>query len=45
MEIPAIYGESMRASHFESVNDIVRITKMVVGRLFRRALIFQVFIE
>lgn len=34
VQIPAIYTESMRPSHFESVNDIMRITKMVAGRLF-----------
>lgn len=38
VKIPAIYGKSMRASHFESVNDIVRITKMVAWRLLRKGM-------
>ncbi|NOY15795.1 MAG: glycosyltransferase family 2 protein [Gammaproteobacteria bacterium] len=38
VQIPAIYTESMRPSHFESVNDIMRITKMVAGRLFRKGM-------
>ncbi len=38
VQIPAIYAESMRPSHFESVNDIMRITKMVAGRLFRKGM-------
>ena len=36
IEIPAIYGAEMRPSHFQSVRDILRITKMVAGRLVSR---------
>lgn len=36
IEIPAIYGAEMRPSHFQSVRDILRITKMVAGRLASR---------
>lgn len=38
VQIPAIYSESMRPSHFQSVKDIMRITKMVAGRLFRKGM-------
>jgi len=33
IEIPAIYSESFRDSHFQGVSDILKITKMVAGRL------------
>jgi glycosyltransferase involved in cell wall biosynthesis len=36
IEIPAIYGAELRPSHFQSVRDILRITKMVAGRLASR---------
>jgi len=38
VQIPAIYGEAMRPSHFQSVKDIARITKMVAGRLLRKGM-------
>jgi glycosyltransferase involved in cell wall biosynthesis len=38
VKIPAIYNNSMRPSHFRSVTDIMRITKMVAGRLFRKGM-------
>lgn len=38
VKIPAIYGEAMRPSHFQSVRDIMRITQMVAGRLFRKGM-------
>lgn len=36
IEIPAIYGAGLRPSHFQSVKDILRITRMVAGRLASR---------
>jgi glycosyltransferase involved in cell wall biosynthesis len=36
--IPALYGQAMRASHFRSVLDIVRITRMVAKRLVSRGM-------
>ena len=36
VDIPAIYGAELRPSHFQSVKDILRITKMVAGRLASR---------
>lgn len=33
VNIPAIYGAELRPSHFQSVKDILRITKMVAHRL------------
>ncbi len=38
VQIPAIYSKAMRPSHFQSVKDIMRITKMVAGRLFRKGM-------
>lgn len=38
VQIPAIYGKAMRPSHFQSVKDILRITRMVAGRLFRKGM-------
>ena len=38
VQIPAIYGAAMRPSHFQSVKDIMRITRMVAGRLFRNGM-------
>jgi len=38
VQIPAIYSKAMRPSHFQSVKDIMRITKMVAGRLFRQGM-------
>ncbi len=38
IEIPAIYGEQLRPSHFQSVRDILRITRMVARRLLSRGL-------
>ncbi|MDX2478440.1 MAG: glycosyltransferase family 2 protein [Gammaproteobacteria bacterium] len=38
VQIPAIYGTAMRPSHFQSVKDIMRITRMVAGRLFRNGM-------
>ncbi len=38
VRIPAIYAEGMRPSHFQSVKDILRITKMVAGRLLRKGM-------
>ncbi len=36
--IPALYDEAMRPSHFRSVLDILRITRMVAGRLLSRGM-------
>lgn len=36
IKIPAIYGAELRPSHFQSVQDILRITKMVAARLVSR---------
>lgn len=36
IQIPAIYDAGMRDSHFQSVTDILRITRMVAGRLGSR---------
>ena len=38
VEIPAIYSEALRPSHFRPVADIASITLMVGGRLIRRGL-------
>jgi len=38
IKIPAIYGAELRPSHFQSVKDILRITRMVGGRLFSRGM-------
>lgn len=36
IEIPAIYSENFRDSHFQGVGDILKITKMVAGRLLSK---------
>jgi glycosyltransferase involved in cell wall biosynthesis len=38
VDIPAIYGAALRPSHFQSVTDILRITRMVAGRLWSRGM-------
>lgn len=38
INIPAIYGAELRPSHFQSVKDILRITKMVAGKLVSRGM-------
>lgn len=38
IKIPAIYGAELRPSHFQSVTDILRITRMVGGRLISRGM-------
>lgn len=38
VNIPAIYGAALRPSHFQSVTDILRITRMVAGRLASRGM-------
>lgn len=38
IRIPAIYAAELRPSHFQSVKDILRITRMVAGRLFSRGM-------
>ena len=38
VEIPAIYSDGLRTSHFRPVADITNITLMVGGRLIRRGL-------
>jgi glycosyltransferase involved in cell wall biosynthesis len=35
VDIPAIYGAGLRASHFRPVTDITRIVRMVAGKLLR----------
>ncbi|HUB45082.1 MAG TPA: glycosyltransferase family 2 protein [Acetobacteraceae bacterium] len=35
VDIPAIYGAALRASHFRPVTDITRIVRMVAGKLLR----------
>lgn len=47
--IPAIYGDDLRESHFQSVRDIVRITGMVTRRLLRKGMnpvgFFRAFVQ
>ena len=38
VRIPAIYHKALRKSHFRPVGDIVKITRMVAARLFRRGM-------
>jgi glycosyltransferase involved in cell wall biosynthesis len=45
ISISAIYHPAARASHFHSVLDVVRITRMVAWKLFSRALYLQGFVR
>jgi glycosyltransferase involved in cell wall biosynthesis len=39
--VPALYPPTARRSHFRTVVDVLRITRMVAGRLLRRGLYIQ----